>query len=556
MPDLIALLDDPDPNVLTEVAEGLGPYCERAATAVPALVRLLDHPNDWLLYHVVNTLTAIGPAAAMALPQVQRLVNRGSISLCSSAEQFVRTFADRAVTDEQIRQGLRSKKAEERARSVEQLARLTPPLPDAVELLQRALSDRSKAVRGAVGQVLRRMAWPEGADPTPLLRQALAAREEEIRQSAVEQLRLRPDHGLSLLPECLGLLEKDPSAGVRNCVVELLGHQSSPTPEMVRAVCSTLRDPDEYLPRQAITTLRRWQPLPAEVLPDLLELARTGQVATAGDILELLLQQSQFPADLLPVLLQRLHRYPESWEHQAFLGLVQLGYVPGVEELPLLVRGLEEDNTSFAYGAAELLARLGSLALPELIRHLNAGFPEQTRRCAAHALGQIGPPAAAALPHLAPLLNEEEIYLRTTVIEAIGRIAPPAEVIHLLRPYLRDRQGRVRSDILKVVVGLGADALPLLPDLLYLVRTEDSDRDNLSLALAGLAAHSEEVVARLREVLHEPESLTRNNALAALARLGPRAAAALPDVQNLLDQTPAKERWLLEHTLKKIQEGG
>src|SRR5262249_14535161 len=146
-------------------------------------------------------------------------------------------------------------------------------------------------------------------------------------------------------------------------------------------------------------------------------------------------------------------------------------------------------------------------------------YDGQVRRCAAGALGKIGPPAAEALPALSSLLAEQDVDLRCVAVEAVARVGAPAEVIARLRPLLRDRQGQVRSIVLKVVARLAADARPALPELLYLLRTEDDYflGGELHRALAALAAHEPGVVDRLREALREPEPVTRRNALATLA---------------------------------------
>ena len=111
---------------------------------------------------------------------------------------------------------------------------------------------------------------------------------------------------------------------------------------------------------------------------------------------------------------------------------------------------------------------------------------------------------------------------------------------------LRDRNGQVRSAALRMMAGLGAHAAVALPELSRLVRTEDeySLRGELHKGLAALAAHAPGVVEMLREALREPDALTRRNALSALAAIGPAAAAALPDLQALLDgPTTDGARW-------------
>jgi hypothetical protein len=78
----------------------------------------------------------------------------------------------------------------------------------------------------------------------------------------------------------------------------------------------------------------------------------------------------------------------------------------------------------------------------------------------------------------------------------------------------------------------GADARPWLPELLHLLRTEDSPAElmpgRLAPVLAGLAAADPEVLGLLREALGGPEP-ARANAASALAEMdGGGARAYIP----------------------------
>jgi uncharacterized protein (TIGR02996 family) len=456
-----------------------------------------------------------------------------------------------------VRQGLQSSSAEERASAVERLPGLLPHLPDATELLCRALADPSTAVWTPAANILRDLGWPEGIDPTPVFRQALVAPEAVVRHAALEGLRRSRGAVPVPLPELLRALEEDPAVEVRRAAARVLQEESFRTEEVLHALCRALRDADGEVRSTALRALTPWAVLPPDAVAALLERMYEDEAGTVNDVLELLLQQPEPPADrLLPLLRERLHRYPPSGEQGTFQALDALGYVPSREEMPLLVRALEEQHFSIAPCAASLLARLGAPALPELTRYLARDMPVHAQRTAAEALGQMGPAAAPALDALVrPLVTSEDELLRQTALMSISRVAPPGEAVRLLTPYVRDRYAPLRATTLGILARLGADAVPALPDLIDRLswEVEYPASSELAKTLAVVARHEPRTVLLLREALGEPDNLTRHNALAALAAIGPGAAEAIPDVQALLAQAPAVEHGYLRHVLDRLQ---
>jgi HEAT repeat protein len=497
------------------------------------------------------------PRDGALLAALATLREDGDAEVAAVATARLAAWRERPAAIERVRQGLQSRSAEERAQAVERLPDLLPDLPDAPELLCRALADSSTEVRAGAANVLCRLRWPVGVDPTPVFRQAIVVPEPEGRRAALDELRRSSVGVAALLPELLRLLERDPVAEVRRAVARLFQQFPFRTEESLQALCRALRDTDVEVWNRAVRALIPWGVLPADAVDGLLERVRNDGAGTVDDVLELLLLQPELPADqLIPLLRERLYRYPPEGEHGTFQALQALGYVPVPEEILLLVRALDEQHSSISPSAAGLLARLGAPALPELIRHLARGMPDQTCRTAAEALGEMGPAAAPALDALVrPLVTSENELLRQTALVAISRVAPPSETVRLLTPYVRDRYGPLRAITLGILAALEADAVKALPDLIDRLSWEDeypASRE-LAKALAAVARHEPQVVPLLREALAEPDNLTRHNALAALAAIGPRAAEAVPDVQALLAQAPAVEHGYLLKVLDRLQ---
>lgn len=105
----------------------------------------------------------------------------------------------------------------------------------------------------------------------------------------------------------------------------------------------------------------------------------------------------------------------------------------GPEEIPNLIKAMEDDYWSVRQGASKLLQQFGSDSISLLIGLLESENAE-TRADAARALGEMGPDAAEAVPALIELLADDENSVVTAATEALGDIGPAArEALPALR---------------------------------------------------------------------------------------------------------------------------
>jgi HEAT repeat protein len=530
VPHLIGLLDEPDPEVLREAVWALRGFKERAAGAAPALVRLLGPHDDLLPYSVLAVLEGLGPQAAQAaLPAVRQLFEHHHPTVQAAAKRFVGSFADPSDLVREVRVALRAKEVGRRKEAVRRLCARPEQFPDLLDLLRQALADPSEDVRHAAVAEGVRVKWPEGTDPSPFFREALA---ELLRRLGAER-----------------------SAGARAGVVRLLAEKALRGPEALAATCAALGD-EEAVRHAALQVLRDdWRPLPAEAIPGLLHLVRTTPGYQGREAALLLQYVRPCSNDLLGALRERLRLAPPDTGFLALEVLERLGHIPTDDEVPFLVSALAGAPGGFEVsGAARLLARRGAPALPHLIGHL----AQANGSAVARALATMGPVARTALPALGELVHHEWGFVRSTAVEAIAAIGTPAEVVPLLRPAFRDRNGHVRGTVLRVCARLGPAARPWLPGLMHLVRTEEASDElrggELAPVLAGLAADDPEVFAQLRQALSEPGA-ARANAAGALAEMGARAAEAVPELEALLAHAGPGERPALAEALRRIQSG-
>lgn len=167
--------------------------------------------------------------------------------------------------------------------------------------------------------------------------------------------------------------------------------------------------------------------------------------------------------------------------------------------------------------ALEILAELGPAAKPALAEMI-AGLGDEDpvyRSDAAMAIAAIGPEAAAAAPELEKLLADESTPppVRYTAAYGLGRIGPAAVAAEPLLRRLADS-----GDELMATVAVWA-ALKIRPDDAKLF---------------------EAAVPKLRQALRDDKELVRLEAAVALGEIGAPARSALPLLELLAEEDPAR----------------
>lgn len=100
----------------------------------------------------------------------------------------------------------------------------------------------------------------------------------------------------------------------------------------------------------------------------------------------------------------------------------------GPEILPLLISSLNTKNSILQDNLATTLAKMGKIAIPELIPLLES--PEHYfKKGSSKALFLIGPDAKDAVPGLIGLLKDDDIQTRSNAAQALGRIGPATKEI-------------------------------------------------------------------------------------------------------------------------------
>jgi HEAT repeat protein len=117
----------------------------------------------------------------------------------------------------------------------------------------------------------------------------------------------------------------------------------------------------------------------------------------------------------------------DSVEAVALNAAYALGYM-GPKGTDELLKQLQEGTNLVAMRAAYGLQGSGPVSVPGLIKTL--GHPEEKRRAlAAFVLGMHGTAASEAVPSLIAILGDKSEWVRRNVIEALGMIVHPADLV-------------------------------------------------------------------------------------------------------------------------------
>jgi HEAT repeat protein len=457
---------------------------------------------------------------------------------------------------------------------------------EAVPVLIEALKLDDPELRLQVLMALRSVGGANLAPAVPTLNELVKDRNPIIRLEAAANLlgagALSLDDYFNLLTQ----LMKEPQPEVRYRTLASAGHFYQPfakTPQHRKAeviVEDALKDADAGLRVRA-----------AELM-----LTRTGQ----PQVVQL----------ALPTLIAGLKEKDATTRQitASVLARMGKGAEPALEEL---TAALTDEVSEIRFLSAYALGRIGAAAksaVPALTRAL-ADPAVKIRETAAQALAAIGPDAAAAVPRLIIALKEEDENVRLSAIDALGKIGPAAKqaapalaglvkpgekvtAIPLTPPFivpsspLAPRRfptgggSRMAGEaLLRIGAGtpavafafvvllkstdatdrrIAASALGTLgksavPELLPLLRDPDPELRALTTEVLGGVGQSPEAVKGLGAALTDPDVNVQQQAALALARLGPAAAAAVPQlVESLTGAQEAETQALAARALGDI----
>ncbi len=224
------------------------------------------------------------------------------------------------------------------------------------------------------------------------------------------------------------------------------------------------------------------------------------------------------------------------------------------EAIKLLIL-LSRDHSPFVRAAAlDGLVKASERDKAALVKHIPEILPLlkndsiDERSTAAKMLGNLGPLAKEAVPHLAAALGETEP--NWTVLRALGEMgetAAPHFVAVLQNPNYRNKH-----PLMKAMGEFGLVANPVLIEALrfpvFEIRAEAAQR----LGEIGKEFQNREAVPHLATALNDPDESVRWRAAEALGAIGPLASQAVPALAAGLKDRDWAVRWNSAQALGQI----
>jgi HEAT repeat protein len=187
----------------------------------------------------------------------------------------------------------------------------------------------------------------------------------------------------------------------------------------------------------------------------------------------------------------------------------------------------------------------GRAAVPVLADVLRTSDNAEARWKAADLLGRLGPAtheSPAALSSLTAALKDDNAHVRAVAATALASIGPAGPDAF---PVLQEMLSTPESlPALRALARYGADAAPAIGKILALLQHKDDSeiRWNAARTLAKIGPPAKEAVPNLIAALTDSDALVREHAAEALGDIGPQAKEAIPALEKVLKDPDARVR--------------
>lgn len=380
--------------------------------------------------------------------------------------------------------------------------------------------------------------------------------DEPLREWAVQHAA-----NLPIRTKMEAVLKDGKTARARSAAARALGGRNA---EAVPALAAALKDGAfevRFASAEALTRVGGWEVARTAGLPvfvealraadaetrgracDLLVLLRADAKAAVPDVQKLLKDDSRavrLTAALalvgidsksagvaVPVLAEALR----GTDHDARAAADALGTLGPTAKgaIPELVKHFASPNVHLRIASASAAARIDATRAPEAVKVLNAVLqdPKLTkgmpRVYAVAALRNIGPPAKAALPVLAPLLTDDRAFHSDIALAMLTIDPESATAREWLRKTLTAKfsENDDTYELFDVLSSAPAACAALVPDLIPLLGAKETYvRSSVAEALGAAGAAAKDALPKLKELAaKDPATSVRRNAAEAVTKI-------------------------------------
>lgn len=304
---------------------------------------------------------------------------------------------------------------------------------------------------------------------------------------------------------------RESDEGTRRFVAEALDKIGPPAKADMGLLLSALKDKSVEARIYAAAALGKLGADARSAVTPLLEALKDEDAGVRGQAARALGRAGKEVKDkVVPALNQALQDAEKDVRVAAADGLTMLA--EDASDVPTLLALLKHNDEEVRLAGTKALAGLGAEA-KEAVPELTAACKnpdKDVRRAAVAALGEIGADAKPAVSVLGEALKDRDKDVRRMAVQALGKIGREAwPVAAGLAPFVRDTDKAVRMEALVALekIGNGID-------------------------LSGARA----VMTGINEALKDEDDMLRDQAIATVAAMGPRGAAAVRELIPLLEE--------------------
>lgn len=220
------------------------------------------------------------------------------------------------------------------------------------------------------------------------------------------------------------------------------------------------------------------------------------------------------------------------------------------DAVPALVKSL--DNSHLRESTLHALKNIGphaAEAIPALFKTLTA-YPDQpaTRWLAAQALASIG---EAAIPVLTKGAGSEKLFERIWCHAALAKVeGPESKHLLVLSESMASKDKAISLEAVNGLTMVGADAKSVIPQIIAAMDSPTTPKTDLAVLLAQMGKDAAPAIPQLTNLLDHPVAMTRQRAAYALSRIGgDRLGPAVPGLIRMLTAEEAYVREMAANTL-------
>lgn len=376
------------------------------------------------------------------------------------------------------------------------------------------------------------VARAQAADVSDLIGQ-LSSADEAVRVDAIHDLARSGADANVVVPALKALLE-DESARIRAHAARALGKIGEPAKPAVDVLVRLVDDPEAVVRREALDAVIAIRPGPEVGIPLFLKIMEGDDHAIKVRALD---EVTNAGAEAMPFLLAMLGK-----KEAVYWGCLLASEIgpDAAEAVPALIEALGDEQPGVRREAMIALAAVGKASAPA-IGELAKGLDDEVNHIpATYALGTIGGLPSEVEKKIRQNSKSDDGVLATVSMWALAKLHPDdkelvRQAVEALGQSLQSDDERRRVMAAQSLIDLEPDpeiAKPIISKILKNARPEV-----VSAMMDAVATLGEDAVPRMIDLLKMEDS--RPRAAAILARIGPKAAAAVPALADALaDENP------------------